>query len=732
MPFKQIKNSYNAGELSEYMAGRTDVAKYYNGASKMINATVLPHGGAVRRTGTEFIGKAPNKCKLFPFEFSVDDTMMLEFSNLLIRFYKDGDRVYEDAIDILSTTEDDPVEVTTDGSHGFSTGEWVLIEDVGTATSLNDKIYRVTVIDADEFSLQDTEGNDIDGTGIGVGSGGTVKRVYQIVSPYTSDEAFEIHIVQSADVIYIAHENHYPQKLTRLGDTNWTIEDAPLTGGPFLDENIIDSYTLGFARTGGTARDGYYFPAGATGTLTAAGHTPFLGTSDDVGTIWLLKHTRPDNILSTADNDDHNEPTGDGIRIKGDFVFECSTFASGETVKLWRKAGNGQWQQYRTFSAATALSATEDDDDVFYTFTRDKSGGGETTVSTLTAKSQTNRGIVKVTSASSTTVANVIVIDPVLSDNAGDTAVTTSMWAEGAWSERRGYPRTVEFYEDRLWWASTTNDPSTMWSSRSSQYEDMSFTDLGLDDEAVTAPVQGGDLSQIQWMMARRVMAVATANMEFRFGASDIDKPTTPSDRKQTPQTSFGSDSIQPVILNNAIFFFQRNGRKLRAMKFDSIAENFQADDATLLANTMFESAPATMASQRVPDSVIWITREDGTLVSFTYEPDEEVAGWARHFTQNSASVENPTGYFECVAVKHGDIEDEVWVSVRRVIDSTTVRYVERFSPRLFGNLNEALMLDSAKTVVSEFAAQDIILASDTVRYGSGSYGSGLYGGASA
>jgi hypothetical protein len=37
MPLKQIKNSWNAGELSQYMDGRTDLSKYYNGASNRLS-----------------------------------------------------------------------------------------------------------------------------------------------------------------------------------------------------------------------------------------------------------------------------------------------------------------------------------------------------------------------------------------------------------------------------------------------------------------------------------------------------------------------------------------------------------------------------------------------------------------------------------------------------------------------------------------------------------------------
>jgi len=295
----------------------------------------------------------------------------------------------------------------------------------------------------------------------------------------------------------------------------------------------------------------------------------------------------------------------------------------------------------------------------------------------------------------------------------------------------RGYPRTVTFFEDRLWWASSTNSPDTLWGSRSSLYQDMSFTSLGLATDAMIVPLKDNESSQIQWMQARQVMAVGAANKEYRFGNPDPDKATTPEPggAKATPQTSFGSDNIQPVILNDALFFFQRQGRKLRGMKFDSISENFTADDATLLANTILESQPVRMAVQRVPDSIVWIVRTDGVLLSFTYEPDEEISGWARHITQNDTGVETPVGFFESVTVIHGGTEDEVWVSVRRVINSVTVRYIEKFATRFFDQVDEAMMLDSAKVVESAFESQNITLASDTVRCGEGECNSSLCGG---
>jgi hypothetical protein len=43
-------------------------------------------------------------------------------------------------------------------------------------------------------------------------------------SPYLTAELYDIKLTQSADVVFIAHPNHEVRKLSRLADTNWTLE----------------------------------------------------------------------------------------------------------------------------------------------------------------------------------------------------------------------------------------------------------------------------------------------------------------------------------------------------------------------------------------------------------------------------------------------------------------------------------------------------------------------------
>lgn len=100
--------NFTAGELSPKLDGRTDLNKYYNGRKKLQNFLTFPQGGVTRRPGTEFIHIAPrpsqsSSIRLIPFEFNVEQTYVLEFSNLKFRIYKDGAIVGDPIVEV--TTE---------------------------------------------------------------------------------------------------------------------------------------------------------------------------------------------------------------------------------------------------------------------------------------------------------------------------------------------------------------------------------------------------------------------------------------------------------------------------------------------------------------------------------------------------------------------------------------------------------------------------------------------------
>ena len=90
------KTSFNAGEISPYVSSRIDVEKYKNAVETMTNFYALGTGPARKRNGTQFVKEVKDSTKevrLIPFQFSADDTFMLEFGEEYIRFYTDGARI---------------------------------------------------------------------------------------------------------------------------------------------------------------------------------------------------------------------------------------------------------------------------------------------------------------------------------------------------------------------------------------------------------------------------------------------------------------------------------------------------------------------------------------------------------------------------------------------------------------------------------------------------------------
>lgn len=228
-----ILTNFTAGELSPRLAGRVDLAKFFNGCRTMENFIPLPHGGATRRPGTYFVAEAKDsskKVRLIPFEFSTTQAYILEFGNLYMRVYKDlaqvmsGSSAYEiatpyleadlfqlkfaqsadvmyivhhsyaprkltrtahtswtltqvklskaAAVNISAITVAASGQVTTAAVHNLTTGDVVYFESIVGMTELNGQFREVTVVDTTKFTIGSTVGYTA------YSSGGTMTSVY--------------------------------------------------------------------------------------------------------------------------------------------------------------------------------------------------------------------------------------------------------------------------------------------------------------------------------------------------------------------------------------------------------------------------------------------------------------------------------------------------------------------------------------------------------------------------
>ncbi|MBF0188920.1 MAG: hypothetical protein HQL50_13440 [Magnetococcales bacterium] len=269
-----IQTNFTAGELSPRLGARIDISKYNNGCSRLENFLIHPHGGISRRGGSEYIADVKEHDKtvrLIPFEFSTEQTYILEFGDQYMRIFKEGGHVPK-ATTVTGATQANPCAITCPG-HAFTNGDVVTFEGVEGMTELNSGSYTATFIEEDLIFLE-----GIDATGFGAYTGGGVVSggIYAISTPYPEADLMTIDYAQSADVLYLAHGNHPPQKLSRTGDSAWTLEEVLVVDGPYQEINTdVNSMMAPSAMEGNI-------------TIIALGHRPF--TEEMIGDYVRILH----------------------------------------------------------------------------------------------------------------------------------------------------------------------------------------------------------------------------------------------------------------------------------------------------------------------------------------------------------------------------------------------------------------------------------------------------------
>jgi hypothetical protein len=277
-----IQPTFSRGEVGPELAARTDLAAYQTALAKCINFIVSPYGGVMNRPGTQYLGATPANevARMIRFKFNSSDTYALEFTHLKMRVIRNGNYV---AREIVTNGNFDSGVAGWTVLSGAAT--WDAVKKsarLSTVAGAAGRIFQVmnNLVPGQSYSVTlrtegDTNGalrvgnapnngallDQILGLGLATYSftataeshhitvtnnGGTaplgdmwVDAIYvsgpvsggppfEIVTPFTRGQIFQINFTQSADVMDMVHPAHKPQKLRRFNHDYWTLEPVSL------------------------------------------------------------------------------------------------------------------------------------------------------------------------------------------------------------------------------------------------------------------------------------------------------------------------------------------------------------------------------------------------------------------------------------------------------------------------------------------------------------------------
>jgi hypothetical protein len=258
-------------------------------------------------------------------------------------------------------------------------------------------------------------------------------------------------------------------------------------------------------------------------------------------------------------------------------------------------------------------------------------------------------------------------------------SVTGVARREPLWSATRGYPRTVEFFEGRLYFGGTRSRQQSLVSSQVNNILEVSTGD-GQDDDGVFVTLNGRQLNAIQGLFAGRSLQIFTSGGEFRY-AKEQGVPVTPAD-VPVNQTQYGAAKIRPVTIDGATIYIQRNRKSVRDFRFD-INENAynSLGISALCPHLIYDVQDLAAYNGSAIDEISLVLVVNGTNAS---EDDDAFPGGTLAVF-NSRKEQNIQAW--CIWVTDGKFKSvntilqEMYFLVERSIDGTSYLFFEKGDP---------------------------------------------------
>lgn len=558
---------------------------------------------------------------------------------------------------ITGITQANPAVVTTSAAHDLTDGDIVKILDVVGMTEVNDRTFVVANKTATTFELtgEDSTGHTAWSSGGTVEMSGAKDRATAVADGFDFSDPADV----DEFIEYIDGDGYWG--LGKVLEVDSTTE-ATIEPMYVVDRSVGD---YNFVQSGGTSS--VSSPYSGTFNTDDARRFARVRKGGTSGHIW--RYVAQVDLSDSSSADTFQYPAG------------ASAYTDANTGEPF----------VANYVADGTHSATIKDRSI----TAILRGTSATFASTDVGRwVRLNFGTswvdCEITSYTSTTEVGVSVSvnTPIPKDIQGTykymNDAKTAFWRLGAWSDTTGWPTALTFHQQRLWFAGTTDNPDTLWSSKVDDYANFQPTDPDgtvLDDSAITATIASNQVNAIKWMASGPVLLAGTLSAEYQIrAASTINEPLTPTNIDIKTQTTEGTkESHTPQRIGNAVLFIQRAGRKVYDLRYSFEADSFVSRDLNITSEHILrdQTKGTRLRYQKNPNSILWVLTDGGELLSLTYEADQEVFAWSRQIIAGTNAV------VESIAVipSQSGTEDELWMIVKREVNGTDVRYVERMLP---------------------------------------------------
>lgn len=694
--------AFNRGLISKLALGRLDLKRTALSAETQTNWMPRVLGSMMLRPGFEYIGPTKDNAAAvhLPFVFSQDDTAIIELTADFMRVRVDEIIIERGSVSsaVTNGTFDANVTSWTDDDGAGATSVWVtggymgltgsgidyakryqeitvgapdqndehglriIINrgpvDLKVGTSAGDDSYIAATLGTGEHSLaltptgnffiqfQSRSDHQVLVDSVAVEASGDM----EIATNWDGDDISNIRGVQSGDIIFSACKGQKQQKIERRATRSWSVVDYDAEDGPFRVQNVGPTTIT---------------PSGLSGSVTLTASDDLFETGH-AGALFKIESTGQEVEETITAHEVFTDP----IKVSGVGTARTFTMAisgvsgTGSGVTLQRSIAEvGSWTDESTWTSdiTRAWTDTLNNQVVYFrlgVITGNYSGG--TLLTSLDYSVGSISGVAKITTVTNSKSATALVLDSL-----GGTDATDD-WSEGSWSDYRGWPTAGEFYEGRLFWAGQEK----IYGSVSDAFYSFDGETVG-DSGPLNRSIGSGPVDSINWLVGGKTLLVGGEGTVRSVRSSSLDEILTPTNTNLKDVTTLGAANVAAVKVDKQTMFIQASGTRSYEIVFDPGYYEYDTIDLTAIVPEVGEPSITKIVVQRQPDARVHHLRSDGKVAVLVYDKVEEVRCWVLVETD---------GDIEDIIILPGSLEDKVYYLVNRTINSSTKRYLEKWS----------------------------------------------------
>lgn len=255
-----------------------------------------------------------------------------------------------------------------------------------------------------------------------------------------------------------------------------------------------------------------------------------------------------------------------------------------------------------------------------------------------------------------------------------------------------GNPSVPELSQQKLVLAAPPGAVNTLYASQPGDIFNYNKSFPAQADDSFQASIVAKQLQTIKAMVAMPSgLIVFTDKGTYQLNGGVAGSAFTAIDAQANPQSYVGASDVPPIVANFDILFVQSKGSIVRDLTYNFYANIYTGTDISVLSSHLFFGYQLTeWAWAEEPFKLVWVVRNDGTLLSLTFLKEQELIGWAHHDT---------LGSFKSVAtiteVVNGVTVDAVYVVVQRGVNGQIFQYIERMADRFVSTYLTPWCVDS-------------------------------------